>query len=81
MKTAAKNAKGNHKTCAAGTGKSRKISRDKMQGLALDQSLESMESKMSPKARKLYEKIKQIREAIGPVPFKTIDIIREIREK
>jgi len=43
------------------------------------ESIESIEAQLSLKARKLLEEAREIRRRIGPVPFKTIDIIREIR--
>ncbi len=44
-------------------------------------SMKELEAKLSPEARKQLEEIRALRKAIGPVPFKVRDLIREIREK
>ena len=34
---------------------------------------------MSPERRALYEEALELQEAIGPVPFRVVDLLREIR--
>ena len=48
--------------------------------LKLD-SIKELEARLSPEARKQLEEIRALRKAMGPVPFKVRDLIREIRDK
>jgi hypothetical protein len=47
----------------------------------LDQSSrEERLARLSPEARATYERIRKLREAIGPVDFEIVAALREIRE-
>ncbi len=43
-------------------------------------SIKALEAKLSLEAKEQLEEIRALRKAIGPVPFKVRDLIREIRE-